>query len=369
MRCRGLLGCLLLFGSATAGALSEQEQRARILYEANQSSHVIQEVGALYGDQTLDSYLQQIVDRLYPEQQGRLHVHAFNATSFNAFAMPNGQLYIHIGTLLRLDSEAQLASVLGHEGAHYTQDHIYKWIHSAKISMPILTVVGASVGFAALGQIAGVSTVMGMSRDHEREADEVGFAHMVRAGYAADAGGLTFRRLLREIDNQKIKQPIFFASHPNVQERIDNFDRLARGQPAGGETRRDAYLEVTRNVRVAALDHIWKQNNGKLLVFLLEDEKLIDTLPSYGRFYLAEGYRLRNDVGDSERALALYRAVLRTDAQYAPTYAALGRYQLKAGDKTEALAMFRQYLALAPQATDREFVEQYVAMLEKETGK
>ena len=369
MNPRGLFGCLLLFVSATAGALSEQEQRARILYEANESSHAIEEAGALYGDPTLDSYLQQIIDRLYPEQQGKLQVHAFNATSFNAFAMPNGQLYIHTGTLLRLDSEAELASVLGHEGAHYTQDHIYKSIHSAKISMPVLTVVGAAVGFAALGQIAGVSTVMGMSRDHEREADEVGFARMVRAGYAADAGGLTFRRLLREIDNQKIKQPIFFASHPNVQERIDNFDRLARAQPPGGETRRDAYLEVTRTARVAALERIWKQNNGKLLVFLLEDEKLIDTLPTFGRFYLAEGYRLRNEAGDPERALALYRAVLRTDAQYAPTYDALGRYQLKAGEKTEALAMFRQYLALAPQASDREFVEQYVTMLEKETGK
>lgn len=366
---RSSLGFLLLFVSGTAGALSEQEQRARILYEANESSHIIQEVGALYGDAALDSYLQQIVDRLYPEQQGKLRVHAFNATSFNAFAMPNGQLYIHIGTLLRLDSEAELASVLGHEGAHYTRDHIYKWIHSAKVSLPILTVVGASVGFAALGQLAGVSTVMGMSRDHEREADEVGFAHLVRAGYTADAGELTFRRLLREIDNQKIKQPIFFASHPNVQERIDNFDRLARAQPAGGETRRDAYLEATRNARLAALERIWKQNNGKLIVFLLQDEKLIDTLPSYGRFYLAEGYRLRNDAGDAERALQLYKEVLHTDAQYAPTYDALGRYDLKAGDKADALAMFRQYLALAPQATDRAFVEQYVGMLEKETGK
>ena len=369
MRHQALLGSLLLVVSATAVALPEQEQRSRILYEANESSHAIQEIGALYGDPALDSYLQQIVDRLYPEQQGKLQVHAFNATSFNAFAMPNGQLYIHIGTLLRLDSEAQLASVLGHEGAHYTQDHIYKWIHSTKISMPFLTVVGAAVGFAALGQLAGISTVMGMSRDHEREADEVGFARMAHAGYAAEAGGQTFRRLLREIDNQKIKQPVFFASHPNVQERIDNFDRLARAQPPGGETRRDEYLEATRPARVAALEHIWKQNNGKLLVFLLEDEKLIDTLPSYGRFYLAEGYRLRNDPGDAERAVALYREVLQTDAQYAPTYDALGRYELKTGDKTAALAMFRQYLTLAPQAADREFVEQYVAMLEKETAK
>ncbi len=369
MRRSALLGCLLLIVSTAAGALSEEEQRSRILYEANEATHNIQEIGALYGDAALDSYLQQVIDRLYPEQQGKLHVHAFNATSFNAFAMPNGQLYIHTGTLLRLDSEAELASVLGHEGAHYTQDHIYRWIRSTKTSMPILTVVGAAVGFAALGQIAGMSTVMGMSREHEREADEVGFTRMTRAGYSADAGGLAFRRLLRELDNQKVKQPIFFASHPHVQERIENFDRLSQGQQAAGETRRDEYLEVTRKARVAALERIWKENNGKLLVFLLEGEKLLDTLPGYCRFYLAEGYRLRNGEGDSEHALTLYREVVRTDSQYAPTYAALGRYELKTGQKTEALAMFRQFLALAPNATDREFIEQYVAMLEKETAK
>jgi predicted Zn-dependent protease len=369
MRRAALLGWVLLAVSSTAGALTEEQQRSRILYEANESSHAIQEIGALYGDAALDAYLQQVVDRLYPEQQGKLQVHAFNATSFNAFAMPNGQLYIHIGTLLRLDSEAELASVLGHEGAHYTQDHIYRWIRSTKTSMTVLTVVGAAVGFAALGQLAGISSVMGMSRDHEREADEVGFARMTHAGYAADAGGLTFHRLLREIDNQKIRQPIFFASHPRVQERIENFDRLAGRQPQGGETRRDAYLEATRMARVAALERIRKENNGTLLIFLLEDEKLLDTLPSYCRFYLAEGYRLRAGAGDSEHSLGLYREVLRSDAQYAPTYAALGRHQLKAGDKTEALASFRQYLALAPQATDREFIEQYVTMLEKEAGK
>jgi beta-barrel assembly-enhancing protease len=219
-----------------------------------------------------------------------------------------------------------------------------------------------------LGQIAGVSSVMGMSREHEREADEVGFTRMTRAGYAADAGGTTFRRLLREIENQKTKQPIFFASHPRVQERIRNFDELAKGQSGSGATNSDRYLAVTLKARLAALDRIRKENNGKLLIFLLEGEKRLETLPSYCKFFLAEGYRLRNEAGDADRALTLYREVVENDPDYGPTYAALGRHELKAGNKSGALGMFRKFLELAPEATDRGFIEQYVTMLEKEQG-
>jgi predicted Zn-dependent protease len=191
---------------------------------------------------------------------------------------------------------------------------------------------------------------------------------MTRVGYAADAGGTTFRRLLREIESQKTKQPIFFASHPRVQERIENFDRLAKGQ-AEGERNRDHYLAVTLRARLAALERIRTENNGKLLILLLDEEKRLETLPGYCRFYLAEGYRLRNEAGDADRALALYRQVLAEDPQYAPTYAAVGRHQMKARNPSEALAMFRRFLELAPEAPDRGFIEQYVTMLEKETAK
>lgn len=366
---RLLAGVALMAGLAIAlpaSALNEAEQRARLKYQADESAKTIQELGVLYGDVELDHYLQGIVDKLYPEQKGALEVHAFKASPFNAFAMPNGKLYIHTGTLLRLRNEAELASVLGHEGAHYTGDHIYRSISSAKISMPILTVLGAALGAPALGQIAGVSSIMGMSRDHEREADNEGFNRMVAAGYDPGAGAESFRSLLRELDALKVKQPIFFASHPAVSERIANFKVLADRRGPGGETFADQYLVITSNARVAALDAILHEGNGKLLVHLLEKEQLLATLPPYCKFHLAEGYRLRNGKGDAEKALATYRETLAASPEYAPTYAALGKRLMNDGDKAGALPLLRKYLELEPESVEKGFIEMYVTTMEKE---
>ena len=362
-------GAALLAGLAAAtpvSALNEMEQRARIKYQADESAHTIQELGILYGDADLDRYLQGVIDKLFPDQVGQLQIHTFKSSPFNAFAMPNGQLYIHTGTLLRLRNEAELASVLGHEGAHYTGDHIYRAISSAKVSMPLLTVLGAAIGIPALGQLAGVSSIMGMSRDHEREADNVGFDRMVKAGYDASAGAETFRRLLRELEALKIKQPMFFASHPGVSERIANFKAMASRHGPGGELFADQYLVITSAARVAALDGILRESNGKLLVHLLEREKLIDTLPPYCRYHLAEGYRLRNDKGDADKALAAYRETLVASPEYAPTYAALGKRLMNDGDKAGALPLLRKYLELEPESVEKGFIEMYVTTLEKE---
>ena len=372
MRSRALASWLagaLLCAGLPAHALNEEEQRARIAYQANEASHVIEELGVLYGDPQLDAYLQGIVDKLYPDFKGKLIVHTFKATTFNAFAMPNGQLYIHTGTLLRLKNEAELASVLGHEGAHFTNDHIYRAVTSAKISMPILTILGTALGAPALGQLAGVSSIMGMSRDHEREADFQGFERMTAAGYDPASGAETFRRLLRELDTLKIKQPLFFASHPAVSERIANFVTLSKKAGPGGVTYADEYQVQTASARVAALDAILHDGDGKLVVFLLEHEQLLATLPPYCRYHLAEGFRLRNEEGDAAKSLAAYRETLIAAPDYPPTYAALGKRLMHDGDKAGALPLLRKYLELDPHSVEKGFIELYVSTLEKETAK
>jgi beta-barrel assembly-enhancing protease len=368
-RALSLLAAGALAGaSVPASALNEEEQRARIIHQANEASHIMEELGILYGDPLLDTYLQGIVDKLYPDMPGQLVIKTFKSTSFNAFAMSNGRLYIHTGTLLRLKNEAELASVLGHEGAHVTGDHIYRTVSTAKISMPILTVLGVALGAGALGQIAGVSSIMGMSRAHEREADIQGFKRMTTSGYDVSAATETFRRLLRELEALNIKQPMFFASHPAVSERIANFLAMSKQAPPGGAMYADEYLVQTASARVSALDGIVREGNGKLLVHLLEREELLATLPPFCRFHLAEGYRLRNAEGDRDKSLTAYRETLAAAPDYPPTYAALGKRLMHDGDKAGALPLLRKYLELEPQSMDKGFIELYITTLEKETA-
>ena len=363
-----LAAVALTCASMNASALNEEEQRARIIYQADEATHIIDELGILYTDPVLDAYLQGIVDKLFPESGGKLVIRTFKATSFNAFAMSNGRLYIHTGTLLRLKNEAELASVLGHEGSHVYDDHIYRSVSSAKISMPILTVLGAALGAGALGQLAGVSSIMGMSRAHEREADIHGFQRISKAGYDVTAATETFQRLLRELEALNIKQPMFFASHPAVSDRIANYMAMAKQAPAGGAKFADEYLVQTASARVAALDSLLKDGNGKVLVHLLEKEDLLTTLPPFCRFHLAEGYRIRNAEGDRDKALTAYRETMAAAPDYPATYAALGKRLMHDGDKAGALPLLRKYLELEPDSVEKGFIELYITTLEKETA-
>lgn len=359
------LGLLLAVLASTASiALDEVHQRARLLFEAKQGEDMMKDEGLFYGDPALDAYLQSIVDRLYPDMAGRFHVHAIRDTEFNAFAVASGSLFVHIGLLLRIDDEAELATVLGHEGGHVVGDHMYLQIRSAKARL-------ATGGFLAggLGQLIAVSSLAGFSREHERDADRMGFERMVKAGYDPAAGKEIWTRVAKELEERKIKEPpYFFADHPKVLEREMNMAKFAQEVPAGGERAHDHYLEETARARLDALEAVWKRNDGKLLVALLATDNLMPTLPKYCRFYLGEGYRLRNSEGDLARAVDEYEQTLLDAPEFAPTWNALGRVRMRQGDKARALEAFQKYLELAPNAPDAGYTRQYVERLHKETS-
>ena len=127
----------------------------------------------------------------------------------------------------------------------------------------------ATGGFLAggLGQLIAISSLAGFSREHERDADRMGFDRMVKAGYDPAAGQEIWDRVAKELEERKIKEPpYFFADHPKVLEREKNMAAFASQVPAGGERGREHYLEMTGHARLDALDAVWKRNDGKLLV-------------------------------------------------------------------------------------------------------
>ncbi len=361
--------CALGLVAPAQALLPEQEERARILAESQHFEQTIQNQKVVFEDPVLDTYLQGVLDRLYPDQVGKLRVRAYRSSDFNAFAIASGSIYFNIGALLRLDNEAQLATILGHEGAHVTQDHIYRFTRRMKATMPFAIVAGAALGDPNLGAIVGVSTISGFSRDNEREADEVGFDRMLKAGYSGSEGAIIWARLARELAVAKEKQgAYFFASHPRIKERQATLESLAaKAGGVAGETNTDMFLATTLNARIAALEELHSRGNGKLLVLLLDEEKRLDKFPPQYRYYLAEGYRLRAAIGDTEKAEAAYLQTIREVPEQAASYGALGKFYMKLGRKPEALDLMRRYLERsAPDERDRRYIEQYVKQLESE---
>jgi len=381
---------LLVLHAGPAHAIEEQEQRARIEFETTKFERQIEHSELLFKDPELDAYLQEVTDRMFPDMKGKLRVRTFSDPNFNAFAVATGGIYFNTGTLLRLDDEAQLASVLGHEGTHVTADHMYRSIKSAKTTSVVALI--ASIAAAGYGiptdlvSIIAYSSMAGFSRSYEREADRGGFDRMSQAGYDVHAGALAFARLGRELLARHVEQgPYFFASHPNVKERVANLTEFGGESPPEGQKNVERYLAVTLRARLDALAQTHRGGNGKVLVFLLEDEKLLQSLPPEARYYLAEGFRLRAEkarrpgkdnrsqkeieaqrVSDAARAIDEYRLTAEQAPDFAPTYEALAMHHYRSGDKARALELFQRYVELNPDPKQSGYARQYIESLSKE---
>ena len=126
---------LLAGGCATTGDVTAfkdasdtsniQESEGRLWHEARSYDATIERSGQIYEDPRATAYLQGVMDRLYPEFKGKIHVHLYDSTQLNAFALPNGSVYFNIG-LLADRERAQLAAVLGHEAAHFIEKHSFR---------------------------------------------------------------------------------------------------------------------------------------------------------------------------------------------------------------------------------------------------
>lgn len=364
-----LMGMALLARMTPGYAITEQEQRARILFETREQEAHLQQLGLLFGDAALDAYLQSVMDRLYPEKHGEYRVRSFRDSEFNAFAVATGNVYVYDGALLRLRNEAELAAVLSHEGGHLVGDHMYRGTVESKsvARLGSALTLGLATTLPGLGALVNYSTMAGFSRDFEREADHTGFVHLVAAGYEPKAAAAVFERMAREVNDRKMKQaPYVFADHPKLLERAHSFANLAAGSPAG-ELRRDEFVAATQAARIASLEQIHERKDGAELIAVLEDEgKSTEFAPS-GEYMLGEGYRFRAAEGDDARALEHYTRSIELYPEFAPAYGARGRLYARRDEREVAIADLERFVTLAPAAHETPFARQTIDRLKKES--
>jgi len=121
--------CCLVAGCATprplpvAQTLTASEEEQMLWRRAQEEQDTINGSGMLYQDAEIENYLNQIAENLqtnsiWPDISFQIKV--VKDTNLNAFAFPNGVIYIHTGILARMDNEAQLAALLAHEMVHCT---------------------------------------------------------------------------------------------------------------------------------------------------------------------------------------------------------------------------------------------------------
>lgn len=151
----------------------------------------------------------------------------------NAFALPNGSVYITTGLLALLESEAQLAGVLGHETAHIYERHPYLENRSIRKKTVVSEIIAAAAAFVPGGYATWLATaaatnistlllvesVYGYSRAMESQADHDGLAAMTVAGYDPRAMAVAFELLDQDRTLEYEPRPTFYHDHPNLTKR------------------------------------------------------------------------------------------------------------------------------------------------------
>lgn len=357
-------------GASAVLPMTETERRA--WGQGEDIDEALRKSGRLLEDEKVTGYVQGVMDRLFPEFKGRIHVHIVRSPHLNAFALPNGSVYINEGLLARFQNEAQLATVLAHEGIHFVNRHGMQSMQTAKSSSALGTLVSV-IGIPAgvlVGNLLMVSSITGFSQELETEADNLGYERVVAAGYDPRETPKTFEFLMAERKASDIEEPFFFSSHPRLQERYDNFKRLsADAAPPPPASRPDPYLAMMAPLRVSNIENDLSMGRFEQVLLVLGNPDQAKNYPAYSDFYRGEAYRLRGKKGDDALALEAYLRAAEEAPDFSRTYRALGMHYLKTGDYAAAQKYFEKYIAMTEDPAARRYAESYIAIARERGAK
>ncbi len=381
------LSCLLVITLATncstyskpdvslmPDALLTSEDEKMLWHKSEQEQLALERNGLIYPDQKLEDYLNRVAAKLKPKTGAEdllIRVKVIKNAYLNAFAYPNGMIYIHTGLLARMDSEDQLAAVLAHELVHCTQRHALRAFRRYKDQPAILTAVqhtllnARSVQEMAryLGVTGAMAAISGYVRELEAEADRLGIGLMTAAGYNPKEALFLFDQMVTEIEQEGLEEPFFFGSHPKVQWRVDNLQNLP--DPVYLNRR----LAIKNNeIFFAKREQLFLDNArldirlGRFQAARRSIEKYLQRKPDDSRafFLLGETYRQQGPAINTHMALENYNRAITLDPSYAAPHKAIGLIHYKEGHHTLAKKFFESCLQLSPNAPDRAYIQGYL---------
>jgi beta-barrel assembly-enhancing protease len=385
--------------------------------------------GLVLEDEVANAYLYRIGRSLIPKgleiENVTWRFRALRDPQPNAFALPNGSIYVTTGLLALVDNESQLAAIIAHELTHVMRRHTYMQNRSNRkkfLTMNVIAIVGsvtpgmvgAAISLAsAIAPFIVMSMISGYSRDLEREADHRAVDIMISAEYPPEEAIKVMRLLSNDIEGEQIK--LFYNDHPELQERIkyltsylgSRADRVTPQMELNRE--KAAYFRkmgpvMRHNVQLAI-------NAGRFRSALYFAQRLVEARPdsSENVFLLAEAYRTlgprspeltareltnsakkdaakkreKRTVEEEERDLLatpggqanwkthqqkaeeLYLRALSLNEPAPVAHRGLGMLYEKLGRTAEAVTHYEKYVELAPTAFDRERILRRIQTLRR----
>lgn len=240
-----LAGDLPDLGDASEAGLPRQSEQAL----GEQTMKSLRASGAMLNDPEVNAYLDTLGHRLLaadPALAGQtFEFFAVDSSELNAFALPGGHIGVNTGLIAATRSESELASVLAHEISHVSQHHIARQL-AAQSTTQIMSMAGMLAAILAAGHgngqaamaaatgatAAQAQSMINYTREHEQEADRIGFQLLVNAGFDPRAMASFFERLqqaTRLVDSGST--PAWLRTHPLTAARIAEAEDRALNRP------------------------------------------------------------------------------------------------------------------------------------------
>jgi predicted Zn-dependent protease len=313
-------------------------------------------------DAKLQAHIQQIACKLAGDHCPDVRVYLVRTPLFNASMAPNGMLQVWSGLMLRVENEAQLAAVLGHEIGHYAARHSLERLRDAKGRAGFAQFIGMFGLVGAIGQLGVVAGMYAYGREHEREADSIGATLMRKAGYDVAEAAKVWANLALEVkarpDGDPSRTPLF-ATHPAIEERQQALVALAEAAP-GGTTNAEAWQQAVRPfLREWLSEEVRRGQHDESIALLTRMISNMRAQPDY-LYARGEVVRLRAKDGDFDTALADYGAAIALGGEPPETHRGAGMIHRARNQLSEAKASLQRYIELVPDAPDSAMIKSYL---------
>ena len=224
--------------------------------EEREHLRILASYGGIYENAKLQSTIETTVDRLVAASERpdlKYKVTILNSPAINAFALPNGHIYVTRGLVALANDKSELASVLAHEMGHVIARHAAIREDQARQAALISHVVSDVLSDPQMGALALAKsklTLASFSRAQEFEADGIGVGISARAGFDPFGASRFLTDMQRNADlkpaagSGEARAPDFLTTHPATPERVKNALANARqfSGPGAGERDRNEYL-------------------------------------------------------------------------------------------------------------------------------
>jgi predicted Zn-dependent protease len=400
-----------------------------VLEQSNLLDTKLERDGLVLRDDEANAYVRRIGKSLIPRglelERVSWNFRVLRDPQPNAFALPNGSVYLTTGLIFLVDNESQLAAIIAHELTHVMRRHSYVQNRSNRKKFLTINIM-AAVGAYAPGGIVGaaimvvttvapfilMATVYGYSQDLEREADLKGVDMMISAEYSPEEIVNVMKLLKKDIEGENIR--LFYNDHPSLEERIKYLssylgaraDKVTHQMELNRE--RSAYFKTMESAMRHDLQLSISAGRFRSAVF--NAQRLVDFNPdSANLFWLAEAYRtlgprspqltekeltnsgkkdaakkrqkrtleeeetelLATPVGKEnwqrhqQKAEELYLRAINTENPVPVAHRGLGMLYEKLGRANDAASEYEKYVELAPTAIDRERIKRRIETLRR----